>query len=489
MSKTNLIPTFAVVGHPNEGKTTVIATLAEEDAAEISPEPGTTTKCHDFPVNIDGEEVLRFVDTPGFEQPLQALEWFKAHEHDGSLAEKFLAAHSGPAFSREREIMKPLAAGAAVIYVVDGSRRVRQADRVEMEILRLINQPRIAVINAKRGDGAYVDAWREALRKTFNSVREFDAHHATFRDRLDLLRGIRGMIQEWEPALDATIAAFEDDWAGRIRKSADGICELLRGALGCVEREEIGEDASKEKAGRRAEEKLRESIRAEEDRFRKRIRGFFRHRRVRGPEQGSLLVEDLFSESVKRSGGLPRQALAAASAGIGAIIGGVIDAHLLGASFMTGTVIGFVAGGTAGWLGANALTAVDFELPGGVRVKPFRAADHAVARPRAQSQLPWLLLDRALEFFHWASTWSHGRRGVPASSTDSAHPWRTAQWTKQQRDVAQNFVALASIAGNGTMLARLGEVFRRRKKDPETVEREMRDLLVGVIEKMTGCKR
>ena len=40
MTSVPRIPTFVVVGQPNEGKTTVMATLAEDDDALISPIPG-----------------------------------------------------------------------------------------------------------------------------------------------------------------------------------------------------------------------------------------------------------------------------------------------------------------------------------------------------------------------------------------------------------------------------------------------------------------
>ena len=36
-------PVFAIVGHPNKGKSSIVATLAEDDDVAISPRPGTTT--------------------------------------------------------------------------------------------------------------------------------------------------------------------------------------------------------------------------------------------------------------------------------------------------------------------------------------------------------------------------------------------------------------------------------------------------------------
>jgi len=61
------IPEFAVLGHPNEGKSTVVSTLSEDDGVKISRVPGETVVCRSFPVLIDGKEILTFTDTPGFQ--------------------------------------------------------------------------------------------------------------------------------------------------------------------------------------------------------------------------------------------------------------------------------------------------------------------------------------------------------------------------------------------------------------------------------------
>ena len=125
MTTAPTIPTFVVVGQPNEGKTTVMATLTENDAAQISPIPGTTTHRQRYAVLVNGQEVLVFWDTPGFENSAGALDWFKKNEDvAANMAQKFLAAfeRSGE-FVEECEILKPIAEGAAVIYVVDSRAR------------------------------------------------------------------------------------------------------------------------------------------------------------------------------------------------------------------------------------------------------------------------------------------------------------------------------------------------------------------------------
>lgn len=71
------IPEFAVLGHPNEGKSSVVSTLTEDDGIGVSRVPGETTVSRAYTVKIDNREIIRFVDTPGFQMPRQTLAWFR----------------------------------------------------------------------------------------------------------------------------------------------------------------------------------------------------------------------------------------------------------------------------------------------------------------------------------------------------------------------------------------------------------------------------
>jgi predicted GTPase len=191
-------PSFALVGQPNEGKTTVMATLAEDDQAAISPIPGTTQSCRRYSVRIDGAEILVFYDTPGFENPEATLEWFENNRSLSDPLAAFIATfRDSGSFKQETEILKPLSEGAAVIYVADASRPVRPVDRQEVEILRLTGVRRIGVINSKEGRGEYLNDWKEVMARDFNHIHEFNGHRATFQDRLKLLEAARQLGLYW----------------------------------------------------------------------------------------------------------------------------------------------------------------------------------------------------------------------------------------------------------------------------------------------------
>ncbi|MEJ6652431.1 MAG: GTPase domain-containing protein, partial [OM182 bacterium] len=77
MTSTNT-PRFAVVGHPNKGKSSIVAALAQNDAIDISSRSGTTLRADPFEITI-GDAAYTLIDTPGFQRPRRALEWLNRH--------------------------------------------------------------------------------------------------------------------------------------------------------------------------------------------------------------------------------------------------------------------------------------------------------------------------------------------------------------------------------------------------------------------------
>src|SRR5512141_2659351 len=109
-----MIPEFAIIGHPNEGKSSVLSTLAEDDSVRVSPTPGETTECRTFPVLIDGVEILRFTDTPGFQNPRRVLHELQAFAGP-DMIRLFREAFRADAELRDDcELLLPVARGAGI---------------------------------------------------------------------------------------------------------------------------------------------------------------------------------------------------------------------------------------------------------------------------------------------------------------------------------------------------------------------------------------
>lgn len=482
------IPTFALVGQPNNGKTTVLATLAEDDSAEISSRPGTTLRCHSYPIVVDGKEVLCFIDTPGFEEAAGAREWMteNARKHANPAA-AFIEAHlSAGRFPRECELLRPIAEGAAIIYVVDASIPVRQPLREEIELIRLLHNPRIAVINSKGDHDEMLDQWRKELRQAAMSPRIFNGHRANFSDRIALLQSMKGVIEEWEPMLDHAIAALLVAWRRRIHRSADAIADLLTDCLTVNVRSGVNESEEVKKAASSASDELQKRLAKRETKFRAEIRGIFQHTRTDGDwllPENSILKDNLFSERVWRFFGLSRTQLTAISSLMGATVGGIVDAHVGMASWGAGAVIGAGAGALMGYLGAS--QGVKISIPGfqvmGVRLPSFKArvtSDQVEARASTTSNLPWILLDRAFSFFQLASTWAHGRQERFVTVDPNSNTFKeftTTNWSAKDRAVVTSFLKRVYPPNDSPKQAK--------------ADAEMRKLFRSILNRITGVEQ
>ena len=162
----------------------------------VSPVPGETRENRVFPFVVDSEEIIRFVDTPGFQRPKAVLAWLKRHAHEPDPVAAFVENKSDqPDFYNEVQLLAPVARGAGIIYVVDASRPMRSQDKAEMEILRMSGRPRMAVINLKENNNAWMEQWKTEFRRQFNAVRLFSAHTASYAERIALLESLRGIDQ------------------------------------------------------------------------------------------------------------------------------------------------------------------------------------------------------------------------------------------------------------------------------------------------------
>ncbi len=407
-----MIPTFAVVGHVNKGKSSIVSTLTEDDSVRVEKGPGTTRVCREFPIVVDGRTLFCLVDTPGFEQARAVLEWLQQHEESRpthrEVVQDFLEAHRhGDAFSEECQLLGPVMAGAGILYVVDGSLPFRRQYRAEMEILRWTGQPRMALIN-QISERDHIEAWRVELDQYFSIVRTFDAHLVGFPERIRLLRGMRELSEHFRAPLDEAIPALIQERRRRRREAARVIARLVGGATSFVLKETIPRDDAIDPHGDVLQRRFHDALRRLEGEARAEVEELYLHSRV-VREEAALEAPswgmDLFArESFKMLGLRPRE-LVMASTAAGATIGGGVDAAVGGSSFGTGLMLGALAGGVgAAYYSAHNLATVRTMWSG------FRGDRVLVIGPHRNPNFPWVVLDRAL--LHWStvSARAHARR-------------------------------------------------------------------------------
>ncbi|MGE0383196.1 MAG: DUF3482 domain-containing protein [Gammaproteobacteria bacterium] len=401
-------PRFAIVGHPNKGKSSIVATLAEDDAVAISPQPGTTTRARAYPMRLDGETLYELIDTPGFQRAREALAWLQAHDRGaGARAEvvrEFLGAHrDDPRFHDERELLRPIVEGAGILYVVDGSHPYGRQYEADMEVLRWTGQPRMALINLT-SSADHVQAWRAALEQYFSIVRVFDAVRADFSKRIELLRAFGAIAEHWSAALNRAADALVADREHRKRMAATAIAELLAAVLTETVTVPLRGDTADEATRERARGTLREAVRRHERAARRSVQEVYRHAGIQAQESSAaFLAQDVFSAQSFNVFGLSGTQLALTGAASGALIGGTIDVAFGGASLLLGAGIGAAVGAIGTLAGANRLAKVE------VLGRPLGGYELQVG-PITDPNLPWVLLGRALLHVKLIAERNHARR-------------------------------------------------------------------------------
>ncbi len=434
------VPEFAVVGHPNEGKSSVLSTLAEDDSVRISPMPGETRECQTFPVAIDGCEVIRFTDTPGFQNPRKTLQWMQEYRgEDDTLIRDFIAAHKdNPDFRDDCRLLEPLLRGAGVIFVVDGSRPLRNMDKAEMEILRLTGCPRMAIINCKMEETSWLAQWQAEFRKHFNSIRLFNSCQATYRERIELLESLKSIDQDLQPVLDKVVTAFRRDWQERNNQVVELLLAFLEEALGYSLRVPVKSGADDAALENSLHKEYEQFLRRLERSCQERVRALYKHNifNLKLPIQ-SILQEDLFSQKTWEFLGLTSSQLLIAGALSGAAVGAGVDVAAAGLSFGVFSTFG-------GIVGAAATAMKGKEFLAGTRLLGMRLdAQQLQVGPVKNIQLLFVLLDRQLLFYSHIINWAHGRRDYASDpiskETLPVKIGYTGEWERQDRGICEAF--------------------------------------------------
>lgn len=458
MTDASPTPTFAVVGAVNHGKSSVVSTLSENDQVRISAMPGETVECQRFEL----ADLFAFYDTPGFQNAREALpELAPAATAANPLAvfRDFLARHRGdPAFEAECLLFQPLVDGAGLLYVVDGSEPVLEIHAAEMEILRLTGQPRLAIIN-RTGSDNHVQDWKRRLGLHFNAVREFNAHHATFADRVELLETLASIEQSWKPKLLRAVAVYREEWERRLDDSAEILVELLADALTHREVASVETSSTSRRAAAATALKTRftQAVAAREAKAHRALIRLFGHRRVRPDVLDTPQFDtDLFSDDTWRAFGLDERQLVAAGLIGGAAAGVGVDVLTAGHTLLAGAGIGGAIGAASAFLLGRRRPELKVTVPG--LGHKFRVGGSALSvGPYAALNFPWILLDRAFGTFLYVINRAHARRDdTTLSSTEMKRTLEVlnlsaARWDSDSRKDCE----------------RLFSLIRRGKMDPK----------------------
>ncbi len=463
------LPVFAVVGRMNMGKSSVLATLLEIDDNEIiriSPTPGETTRCQQHSLAFGRRECVRFIDTPGFSRPIEAMRAIQRLHGEGppgpETLRRFTADKSGD-FADEKMLLAPLLAGAGVLYIVDPDKPLRDDFLAEMEILRWTGRPRLALLN-RRDDsaGLHEAAWRDRLGTAFNLTRNFNAHRARYRERLGLLESLLQIEESHAKALSATIALVNEEWLRRREDCADAILEWLAECLALrvtenLTEKELAIPGRKERLGGVLEQRYHRKLSQLERRMFEKLLEIHRHNLLAAEASDHAGDLDLSKEETWRKWGLSRNQLTVTAAVAGAMTGGVVDVTTGGMTLGAATAIGAAVGGIGAWFGGSRLPSLKLDISKAIKLEATSERALTVGPP-LNPNFPWVLLDNALDRYQRMLLRSHARRdretlgpggasftsGFPAARRNTFAKWFATR-AKDRRDQAQDTRVIAEL--------------------------------------------
>ena len=449
-------PTFAVVGHPNKGKSSVVATLTEDANVVISATPGTTYRADRYEYQVQGQALYTLIDTPGFQRAGTVLQWLQARAPEtpdrGAALQAFVDEFTNTdRFVDECELLKPILAGAGIIYVVDGTKPYGPEFEQEMEILRWSGQPRMALINLI-GDGDYVQAWQRGLDQYFSIVRVFDAMQASFASRMQLLSAFGELDETWRPVLAQVVATLE---AERVRKrgaSAARVAAMLWECLQLQLEEQLAPGQTSASPAQQATllDRFKSELATHEQRSRDTVQAIYQHDSLHYTEADmALLDEDLFATDTWEIFGLSRTQLLASGGISGAVAGGGLDLLVGGTSLLAGTALGAVVGGLGAWFGG--------EEVGKVKVFGSTLGGYFVrVGPVANLNFPWVLLGRACLHWQLVSARNHAVRTHLNADAAAARNFVQDLTTAERKPLDQCFAKLRD--GDAAQIAVLSEL-------------------------------
>lgn len=403
-------PKFAVVGHPNKGKSSIVSSLSLDNSIQIGDTPGTTQIKRGFPLKVDGKIIYELFDTPGFQRGRRVLSWLNKQEkvpadkrHE--VVRKFIAEHKGnPKFVDEIELLEPIVNGAGIIYVVDASKPYGVEYETEMEILRWCGQPSMAILNLI-GQEDYREQWKNALGHYFRLVRTFNPMTMTFNEHISLLESMSHLKEEWRENIKIAINSLEEEQSRKIDLTVDTIVDNIIKTLSFTYKYPIkGKTVSKSEEDS-AKKIYRNNIISYENRQKRAIEDIWNHKGIDKLEDDLLLDEvGLFSEESASIFGLSEKELIITGASAGAITGAGVDLLFAGSTFFTASIIGGIIGGVGAKFGFNNLYEIEI-----LRGKTIGKRELAIG-PMKNLNFPYILLGRSLYHASTISKRSHALR-------------------------------------------------------------------------------
>ncbi len=397
---------FAVVGHPNKGKSSIVSTLARDDSVLVSQQSGTTTHSDSYMIDT-GNAGYELIDTPGFQRPKKALHWLKqkadsADQRSAAVQAFINDIECQNQFPDEVRLLTPLMNGAAILYVVDGSRPYGVEYEAEMEILRWTGRPSMALINPIENE-SYVDSWKNALQQYFKIVTVFNPMQADFNKQLSLLKAFSHLEPDWQDTLAQVVTDLTEQVALNEQQAIILLSELLTDLCHYQNQQKVLTKDQAESLKKLLAKQYNQWMANREKQAFTSLCQLFSHANCDLHSEAIQYPPDLFDSEQWYVWGLNKKQLAAVSTMTGALAGAALDAAVVGHSFMLGAVGGSIVGFSSAWFGADKLATSSIK---GLPLGGYMAVQGPIKNPN----FPYVVIGRFLYLYEQLKHKNHADR-------------------------------------------------------------------------------
>lgn len=392
---------FAVIGKPNNGKSTIISTLTFDDRIEISDEIGTTKKSAKYLYNYMGKNVSAYYDTPGFEKA--KLIWIYIEEHKetvtsiNQILQNFIDEYSNnTSTKKDIEILKAIIQSDFLVFVINISENFnKNVIGYELEILKELKKRTIILFNQVDKNKDYSSTWINELKKydlvNIHQIDPLNSQHKNIIHILASLYSLNSGVYDTQQ-LDNVIRTYRTHYDQNLKSSSELISKYLRDVLQ-IEVNITRKDFDSGKGY----ELIQKEINKKEKDIQKELSNLWGYYQVKVEDK-----RENYDHEINKTISLSKKEKAIASAIIGASVFGTITGVLSGG-------LGAPAGAALGGLGG---TIVGYFSDGKLYERNFFKKDVKITVSKKDIDLSIILITRILEFFKTIIRHGHANRNT-----------------------------------------------------------------------------
>ena len=192
---------IAIVGIPNEGKSSFVSTLAYNDGISVSSKSGETTLSSKHSLKIKSEVVYELYDTPGFDDDEGVLNYINDNKMKYSdiyeLIRSFIKENTEEnTFSKDIEILKVLMEKPIIIYIANSSVKYNSNFDDSLKIIKKFNLPSFIIYNQHDENKNEKVSWGDIEKKYFISSFEYNVLNSNFNNKINFLEMLEKNIQD-----------------------------------------------------------------------------------------------------------------------------------------------------------------------------------------------------------------------------------------------------------------------------------------------------